>query len=65
MRCVFIWERVISKIRKVGSKKEILQIYCRQLRLDSCAINIYTASVRLNNGDSDASQWCYNLFYFI
>ncbi len=37
-----IWERVISKIRELVSEEEILRLYRRQLRLESCAINIYT-----------------------
>jgi hypothetical protein len=51
-----------GKIREVGSKEEILQIYCHQLRLDSCTINIYTTNHCVS---IVVTPTRYNLFYFI
>jgi hypothetical protein len=37
-----IFERVNCKIREEVSEKEILRLYCCQLNLVICAINIYS-----------------------
>ncbi len=47
MCCVLIWVRVIRKIREEVSNEEILQLYRRQLSLDSCARYIYNLPLRL------------------
>jgi hypothetical protein len=43
MCCVLIWERIVSKIRERVCEEEILQLYCRQLSFESCAIKIVSS----------------------
>jgi hypothetical protein len=44
MCCVLISERIVGKIREKGYEEEILQLYCRQLSFESCAIKTFSST---------------------